>query len=976
MLYLIRIHTIMRFKTKLIRFSAILFFLIGTAQAQQNYSSQGKEFWISVMNAGNNISPLTVYITSDVNTCGKIEIPLGTYTQTFNVTANAITSIVLPWGAAYLQNTELDQIINKGVHIITDDSVLVYLSNESAVAYDTEMIYPVSTIGTSYIANCYKEGTSFSQFSIAATQNNTSIQITPSAIVLGPGPAFAASRPSGIAYNLTMNAGQVYLAVSQGDLTGSIITSDKPISVFGGAAISPVGGCNAGDHLCEQILPQSLYGTHYITAPLSSRTGGDLFRFTAYQNGTSFSINGGPAINLNANQYKDTLLTLASEITSNKKISVGQFSRGQNCDNQQGDPFFILIHPISEMNTYSLFNMLNPFSQFPKRFVNIITTTANTANILLNGAGIGASFAPVAANPAYSYAQVAIPVGINRIACPQGFVANAYAFGNYISYGNAVGHVKNTFNPIQKASCSGSGVTLTASSGSNYVWSPAGGLNCNTCQTVIANPTTSTTYTVSFTSATGCSDVLIYQIDLDTAYNASITPVNTVCLSDPAFSFIAVDTGGVWSGTGITNTSNGTFNPAVAGVGTHTIIYSIPGLCGDADTTTISVIQLANAAINPAGPFCITDAPINLNAATSGGTWQGNGITNTITGIFSPTVAGIGTHTISYSISGSCGDTGTVVVTVNPSPIVTVTSNGDICLGDSITLSATGGGTYLWSNGSTDSTIVISPATIGAFSYSVQVANTNCLTNDSVIVNVLQPPTANAGPDDTICLGQAINIIGTGGTSYLWNTGDTTNLITVSPTTDSTFMLITYSGICSDTDLVNIFVKPYPVANAGADINIYSGDVVTLNATGGGSYSWSPANGLSCTNCASPLASPNETTTYVLTVTDAYGCTDTDTLTIYVETNCGHIYVPTAFSPNTDGENDIFYVYAKCVKNITVEIYDRWGKKVAEINNITQGWDGTYEGNLFNTAVFVYTLHVEFSNGEELNKKGNISLVR
>ncbi|HRE98751.1 MAG TPA: hypothetical protein PK637_18450, partial [Flavobacteriales bacterium] len=107
-----------------------------------------------------------------------------------------------------------------------------------------------------------------------------------------------------------------------------------------------------------------------------------------------------------------------------------------------------------------------------------------------------------------------------------------------------------------------------------------------------------------------------------------------------------------------------------AGAGTHTISYIISGACGDVGTTTIVVINQANSAITPAGPFCIDANQINLTAATAGGTWSGTGITSAVTGTFNPSVAGVGTHTITYTIGGACGTSSTTTITVNPLPVV------------------------------------------------------------------------------------------------------------------------------------------------------------------------------------------------------------------------------------------------------------------------------------------------------------------
>ncbi|MES2285786.1 MAG: gliding motility-associated C-terminal domain-containing protein [Bacteroidota bacterium] len=91
---------------------------------------------------------------------------------------------------------------------------------------------------------------------------------------------------------------------------------------------------------------------------------------------------------------------------------------------------------------------------------------------------------------------------------------------------------------------------------------------------------------------------------------------------------------------------------------------------------------------------------------------------------------------------------------------------------------------------------------------------------------------------------------------------------------------------------------------------------------------------------------------------------------------CGEMFVPNAFSPDNNGENDMECVYGKCVKSLYFAIYDRWGEKVFETTDLMQCWDGTYRGKDMNTAVFVYVMRATLTTGEEVNKKGNISLIR
>jgi gliding motility-associated-like protein len=88
------------------------------------------------------------------------------------------------------------------------------------------------------------------------------------------------------------------------------------------------------------------------------------------------------------------------------------------------------------------------------------------------------------------------------------------------------------------------------------------------------------------------------------------------------------------------------------------------------------------------------------------------------------------------------------------------------------------------------------------------------------------------------------------------------------------------------------------------------------------------------------------------------------------------IFVPNAFSPNDDGDNDVLYVRGDCVKKIEMEIFDRWGKKICTINTMADGWDGTFKGKPMDPAVFVYFLRATLTTNEKIKRKGNISLMR
>ena len=131
---------------------------------------------------------------------------------------------------------------------------------------------------------------------------------------------------------------------------------------------------------------------------------------------------------------------------------------------------------------------------------------------------------------------------------------------------------------------------------------------------------------------------------------------------------------------------------------------------------------------------------------------------------------------------------------------------------------------------------------------------------------------------------------------------------------------------------------------------------------------------MDCANCQNPIATPQETITYTVTVEDS-SCIATENVTITVLYEIV-VFVPNIFSPNGDGNNDILYVRGKGIISLSFMVYDRWGEKVFESTRLEQGWDGNFRGKKMNPAVFVYSLDVSFNDGTSLYKKGDVTLIR
>ncbi|MGZ5246634.1 MAG: IgGFc-binding protein, partial [Flavitalea sp.] len=228
-------------------------FLLGlssTAFSQGN-DSKGKDFWL-MFNSNISTPVLTVFITSDVNTSGTVAVPGLGFTANFNVTANTVTPVIIPVATATHTNNVID---NKGVHITAQQEVTVYGLNYAPFTTDAYLGLPTDVLGTEYIVLTYS-GQNRSQLGVVATENATTVTITPS--------VSAGGRPAGVPFNIVMNQGQTYELGFATDLTGTIITSTKPIGVMGSNACANIPP-NAAfcDHIVEMIPPVTTWGRKF-----------------------------------------------------------------------------------------------------------------------------------------------------------------------------------------------------------------------------------------------------------------------------------------------------------------------------------------------------------------------------------------------------------------------------------------------------------------------------------------------------------------------------------------------------------------------------------------------------------------------------------------------------------------------------------------------------------------------------------------
>lgn len=322
--------------------------------------------------------------------------------------------------------------------------------------------------------------------------------------------------------------------------------------------------------------------------------------------------------------------------------------------------------------------------------------------------------------------------------------------------------------------------------------------------------------------------------------------------------------------------------------------------------------------------------------------------------------------------SNGCQNTDTMNIVVNPIPTASITGLDTICAGDTLLLTASGGGTYQWSTGSTTGSISLNLFTDSLLYVVVTTGGCSDTAAHQVIVNPL--PSVQITGQDSICLGSATLLVGISNAGYLWNTGTTTSSINISPSSSSWFWLQATNTCGVDYDSLFIVVLPLPAATASPDTIINKGASVIVSAMGGSSYQWSPPDGLSCTQCQSPTASPTATTMYYVIVSDSYGCMAMDSVLVQVEEN--EIYIPSAFTPNNDGSNDVLFVRGKGIKEVRFMVFSRIGEKVFDSTSMSDGWNGSYKGQALNNGVFTYVATGIFEDNQSFNIKGEVTLLR
>ena len=417
--------------------------------------------------------------------------------------------------------------------------------------------------------------------------------------------------------------------------------------------------------------------------------------------------------------------------------------------------------------------------------------------------------------------------------------------------------------------CSGSSVSLQASAGATYLWS-------NGASTPSINASLAGNYTVTVTSAAGCSATSApTTIVVNALPSAAISTSGSTTFCQGA-SLSLNTTGGLSSYLWNTGETTASINATTSGNYSVTVTNSF-GCSATSSPTVVNVLAAPTAVIYPGTNVDIcAGSTVTLSTGTAASyAWSNGANTPTIT------VGANGTHTVTLTGSNGCTATSSVTtVSVNPIPVATITAAGstNICSGTSVNLTAATAGSYLWSTGETTQTIAASLAG----TYTVTVTTAGCsATSSGTSINVNPAPTADVTADGptSFCQGGSVGFTANSGNgyTYLWSSGETTSSISTATSGNYSVTVSNQTG-CSTTSAVNaVVVNPIPVATitAGGSTTICSGSSVSLQASAGATYLWS--NGASTPSINASLAG-----NYTVTVTSAAGCSATSAPTTIV----------------------------------------------------------------------------------------------
>ncbi|MCS6934874.1 MAG: gliding motility-associated C-terminal domain-containing protein [Chitinophagales bacterium] len=531
------------------------------------------------------------------------------------------------------------------------------------------------------------------------------------------------------------------------------------------------------------------------------------------------------------------------------------------------------------------------------------------------------------------------------------------------------------------------GVTLSVSGGTTpytFAWS-------NNATTQNIQNLNAGNYSVTVTDAKGCTVTQQATVPSIPAISITVTKTDVICNGASTGSATVSVSGGTSPYSYLWNTNAVT--PSIQQVSAGNYNVTVTDANGCTSTEAVTITQPASIQITPSATHISchgqTDGQISVNVSGGVGPYQfawSNAVTSQNINNLSA-----GTYQLTVTDANACQHTSQPITIAEPAPLAVnsvVTPVGCSSVNDGAIVLSVSGGTspysFNWSIG--QNTNKIENLTVGNYSATVTDVR-GCTALVSATVTQSPPIVVNFTKGNTSCMlveNGWVDLQVSGGTppfQFVWNSGATTEdlsglrygqySVTITDARNCTYT--NQFSISYDYE-INLQVTEPATINLGESITL----TATANVDHGNVYQWQPAIGLSCYQCASTEASPVFNTQYTVTVQDTNGCSAIATTSVSVN-SVTDLFIPNAFTPNNDGNNDVLKLYGdvNTIKFLNFKVFNRWGELVYETNDHYFAWDGKYKGEPLEPGTYIYMLNVVFINGYARDDyKGSITLLR
>ena len=564
-------------------------------------------------------------------------------------------------------------------------------------------------------------------------------------------------------------------------------------------------------------------------------------------------------------------------------------------------------------------------------------------------------------------------------------------------------YINKTPEPVMTPAdilCIGEVFTLTAFGGDTYAWYNGLNLICDTCISIDVAPILTTNYTLIATSTAGCHDTISQTVSV---LPYAIPPLvvsndTTICKGDMIQLFAS---GGYdivqyqWDLnipglTCYTNCTNPFASPEVTT--TYYVTLTWDGGCSKTDSIIVTVIDDATPILGIDRTVCLGES-VQLGISTGGNAiWSpGDGLSCVFCDNPVATPLLTTTYTVEVTTPNGCVIRDTMSVNVQTPNMINAGDDATICLGTTIPLEGTTIGTVTWSPSATlSNSSILNPiaSPIVTTDYILSVQNDLCIQTDTVTITIADKVDINI-TDVEICEGESIEIDVQGYADFYIFTPDTgilsINPTIIQPTETTTYTVIGEIPSCeSDTTIFTITVNPIPDIGLLPSMVAFKNTTTPLpidNPNSQYMHTWTPNTQLSCPDCFDPFfisdSTFNEMIVYVDLLTNE-GCSFTDSILVTLTESCGKdlVQLPSAFTPNGDGQNDIFRVRGLGLADIEIfRVYNRWGEQLFSTSLINEGWDGIHNGQVVEQGVYHYYVQAICPlTGAILTFKGDVFL--